>query len=380
MEIVLAVALAVAVGVVAYLVVAGRRVRIDQGSGEQLLARLQAEVARLQGELNERAVAALSEQARTALAGQQEVAAQQLKGRQEQIDASLKVVREELERLRTFVGDVDRRQAGALEELRTVAVQGAKQTELLRQETARLKEVLGGNQSRGQWAERMADDVLRLAGMVEGVQYLRQQQVSGGTRPDFSFLLEGGVLHMDVKAPLVNFQRYLEATEEREREAAAKAFCRDLRARIDEVAGRNYISPQDGTVEFALMFIPSEQIFAFIHEREPTLLDYALERRVVVCSPLTLFAVLRVIQQTLRAAQLNRRADEVIAVLQAVQREWEAFREQLETLGKRLESATQAYERLATTRARRFEKELGKVDLLALEAPEPDDRALPSGE
>jgi DNA recombination protein RmuC len=378
MVIALSVAVVVALAVIAYLLAAGRRTRIDQGSAEQLRDQLAATVAKLHAELNQQAITTLSEQAKAVLSGQQELASAELKGRQEQIEASLKRVREDLERFSKLVGDVDRRQSGAIEELRGVILQGSKQTELLRQETARLKEVLGGNQTRGQWAERMADDVLRAAGMVPGVQYTRQERTDSGKRPDFTFFLDGAVLHMDVKAPLANFQRYLEATDEREREEMAKAFCRDLRKRIDEVASRDYIAPDEGTIEFALMFLPTEQIFSFIQEREPALLDLALSKRVVVCSPLTLFAVLKTIQQIQRSRQLAARAEEVIEVLQAVQREWEGFSKDLEDLGKKLDTATKAYTRLAERRFRQMGRALDRVDQLALGPG--TGRELPSGE
>src|SRR5579875_2834390 len=364
MAVVLGVALAVALCLIAYLLIRGRGVRLDPLASDQLLARLQAEVVKAQAELQQQAVGRLREEAKALVVDHEAATEQRLKSRNEQIEAVLGVVRQELERLRGAVAEADRRQEGAYQQLRAVAAQGAQQTELLRQETARLKEMLGGNQSRGSWAERMADDVVRQLGMVEGVQYARQLRTASGSRPDFTFFLEGKKLHMDVKASFANYRRYLEAEDDRAREEAAKAFLRDLKARIDEVAGRGYIDPEDDTVEFVLLFIPYDQIFSFIHERDQALVDYALSRKVVICSPLTLFAVLAVIQQAARTAQLSRQAGEVLNLLNQVQKEWTKVREKIETLGNRLEQTTKVYDELATTRVRQLQRALDKVERL----------------
>ena len=90
----------------------------------------------------------------------------------------------------------------------------------------------------------MAEDVLRLAGFIEHVNYRKQTQVDGGTgRPDFTFdLPKGHVLYMDVKFPLASYLRYLEAGTDAEREAHLKRFLADVRLRVKELAQREYAS------------------------------------------------------------------------------------------------------------------------------------------
>lgn len=159
----------------------------------------------------------------------------------------------------------------------------------------------------------MAEDVLRLAGFIEGVQYRKQRQVVDGTaRPDFTFFVQDQLLNMDVKTPMVEYQRYLTSSTDQEGDAAAKAFKRDVRARIKEVATRDYIDPEGGTLDYMLVFIPNEQIYGFIHENDPGLLDEALQKKVVLCSPLTLFAILAVIRQASENFKLAQQTNEIL--------------------------------------------------------------------
>src|SRR5262249_9793772 len=156
----------------------------------------------------------------------------------------------------------------------------ADQTAALAQVTSGLREALASSKVRGQWGERMAEDVLKVAGFVEHVNYEKQKPIPGaGTRPDFTFVLPNGRrLNMDVKFPLDNYVKYLEASKNSTVEAAAclKDFLRDIRAKIREVISRDYIDPGQGTVDYVLLFIPNEQIYGFIHEQDRSILDEAI--------------------------------------------------------------------------------------------------------
>ena len=126
-------------------------------------------------------------------------------------------VRSELAKVAELVACLQRERAeqqGRVESrLAEVAAVGAR----LADTTQSLRQALASPQARGQWGERMADDVLRAAGLVEGINYRKQSRISGaGTIPDFTFMLPGGrVLHMDVKFPIDNYLRYLEAAHRR---------------------------------------------------------------------------------------------------------------------------------------------------------------------
>ena len=220
------------------------------------------------------------------------------------------------------------------------------------QTTATLTSALVSPKARGQWGERLADDVLRAAGLVEGVSYVRQRATRHGTIPDVTFLLPGEqVLHMDVKFPLDN------------RDSPA-TFLRDVRARVKELTGRGYVDPAGGTLDYVLLFVPNESLYAYIHEHDPELIDEALRRKVVLCAPMTLYAVLAVVRRAADVAALERTSGEVLAVLGTFTQEWERFCDALDKVGRTVDAVERAYGDLAGTRRRALERPLARVDEL----------------
>ena len=232
--------------------------------------------------------------------------------------------------------------------------------------TQSLREVLASPRTRGRWGERMAEDVLRLADFIENVNYRKQRSAVGGRGiPDFTFFLPNDlVVHMDVKFPLDNYVRYVEANSELDRKRYSDDFLRDVRSRVRELGTREYIDPAGGTVDFVLLFIPNEQLYTFIHESDDSIVEDASRRHVVLCSPLTLLAVLALIRQTCENFQLARRSDEILGLLGHFFEQWEKFVGQMETLGKRIESTSREYESLVGTRKRMLEKRITEINAL----------------
>jgi DNA recombination protein RmuC len=303
---------------------------------------------------------------RTVMEQERALGAAELDGKKSLIDQQLVAMTTELRRVGTLVHDLeaDRRQSfGALaSELR-------RQHEgllTLNETTQRLRESLASPKVRGQWGERMADDVLRLAGFLEGVNYRKQARLPGASgRPDFTFLLPNDlVLHMDVKFPLDNFVRYLEAESPHEQAHHRNRFLRDVRERVKELIGRGYLDAGDGTVDCLLLFIPNEQVYAFVHEHDPDLLDDALAHKIVLCSPLTLYAVLAVVRQSVDNFRLERTSSEILRLLGVFSKQWEKYAAALDAVHRRFDAAARDYEVLMTTRHRALQRPLDEIDLL----------------
>jgi DNA recombination protein RmuC len=228
--------------------------------------------------------------------------------------------------------------------------------------TQSLRQALASPKARGQWGERMADDVLRAAGLVEGVSYRKQSATSSGTVPDFTFSLPGGrELHMDVKFPIDNYLRYLEATTDAERETYQTQFLRDVRARVKELSGRAYIDGRS-TVDGVLLFIPNEAVYAFVHSHDGQLLDVALRQKVVLCSPCTLFSVLAVIRQAVEQTQLQRTSDEILRCLADFEDQWGRFVDAFDKVGRHLDTVQRSWDELSGTRRRQLERQIDRID------------------
>ena len=276
-------------------------------------------------------------------------------------------VHHQLDRVTDLVNGLAHTQAGQHGELAASLQQSVRATAELAHTTTHLRQALASPKARGQWGERLAEDVLRHAGFTEGVSYRRQVALPNGSIPDITFLLPGDLLlHMDVKFPFDNYLRAAEAETLAERSASEAAFLRDVRMRVKEIAGRGYVE-RGVTVDHVLLFIPNESVYSWIHEHDPALADLALGRKVVLCSPFTLFAVLGVIRQSVEAHEVARASDEILECLAGFDDQWRRFADQLEVVAKRFDTAHKGLEDLAGTRRRMLERQLDRVDRLRSE-------------
>jgi len=300
------------------------------------------------------------------LTRQGEMGGQDLAGKKELIDQSLAQMKAELEKVQAEMKEHRAQREKQHGEI-NAGIRGAvEQTARLQETTSRLNAALSGSQARGQWGERMAEDVLRLAGFVEGVNYLKQQTLEGaGTRPDFTFLLpQGQCVHMDVKFPLDHYLKHVNAEAETDREAHKVQFLRDARAMIKQVTGREYINPEGNTLDYVIVFIPNEQVYAFIHAEDQALLEDALREHVILCSPVTLFAVLAVIRQALDNFKLETTAARILALLGAFNKQWHMFSEGMDKMGRRLDESQKEFQQLVTRRRTALERPLRQIDEL----------------
>ncbi|MCA9231631.1 MAG: DNA recombination protein RmuC [Planctomycetales bacterium] len=289
------------------------------------------------------------------------------------IDQQLKAITAELTKVTQTVRDFEKDREVKFGELSKQIQMTGRQTEELRTITGSLKEALASGKTRGNWGERMVEDILRLVGMQKGMNYEKHKTVAGGTtRPDFTFLMpESRILNLDSKFPFDNYARYIEARNQSERDAHGKLFLKNVRDKIQECSSKDYINEQ--TVDYVLLFVPNESVYAFIHEQHPGVIDEALSQKVVLCSPLTLYAVLSVIRQSIGTFALEKKSHKILALLAHFRKEWQKFAEQLEKLGRKIDSAHKEYESLATTRSRALERPLAKIDEIEgnlLEAPD----------
>ncbi|HLM63606.1 MAG TPA: DNA recombination protein RmuC [Acidimicrobiales bacterium] len=277
------------------------------------------------------------------------------------VEAHMGQVRGELAKVADLVVGLQRDRAEQQGRVESRLAEVAAVSAELAHTTQSLRRALASPQARGQWGERMADDVLRAAGLVEGISYRKQATTAAGTIPDFTFLLPGGrVLHMDVKFPIDNYLRYLEATSDAERNRHRAAFVRDVRNRVRELSGRVYIDPDD-TLDEVLLFIPNEAVYAFVHTHDRDLVEVALGQKVVLCSPSTLFSVLAVIRQAVEQTQLQRTSDEILRCLAAFEAQWGRFAEAMDKVGRGLDTVRRGWDDLAGTRRRQLERQLDRV-------------------
>ena len=289
-------------------------------------------------------------------------------------------MRSELDRLGKVVATLSESSAHHFGQVDRSLQAHAEITQTLSMTTQSLREALANSKTRGQWGERMAEDVLRLAGFVENVQYTKQRAVAGDSRalPDFTFMLpKGHVLYMDVKFPLTSYLRYLDAGTDAERQAHRDQFLRDVRMRVKELAKRDYARVSDNaTVDQVLLFLPNESLSCFIHENDPSLIDDAMRQSIVICSPVSLLAFLGLIRQAFDSFMIEQTSDQILGLLGRFSEQWGKYTQQLESVKRRFDGVQKDFDQLLGTRKRALEKPLFEIEALRREKGLPVDGAL----
>ena len=300
------------------------------------------------------------------LSKQSNLGEKELEGKKKLIDQSLEGMKSDLRKVEDLMQSLEKDREQKFGQVSSQLKYTAEQTALLQETTQQLRQALSSTRARGQWGERMAEDVLRLSGFIEGVNYLKQKTLeTAAGRPDYTFPLpQGRKVNMDVKFPLDNYVRYLEAERDPDRESLKGQFLRDVKLRIKEVTTRDYINPEESTLDYVLVFIPNEQVYAFINENEPSLLDEALRSKVILCSPFTLYAILAIIRQAMDNFSLEETAGSMLKLMGTFRKQWELFVKSMDKMGKKLEEAQSEFQALSATRRTQLERPLRQIEEL----------------
>jgi len=237
------------------------------------------------------------------------------------------------------------------------------ETQNLRDTTTKLREILSSSQKRGQWGERMVEDILNFIGLIEDVNYTKQVTIESGERPDFTFKLpKEKIINMDVKFPLSHYENYIETDDELVMKNEKKEFLKSVRNHIKAISNRNYIDTSSGTLDYVLMFIPNESIYSFINQEDSSVIDYALTNKVLICSPLTLYAILSLINQATRNFAVEEKALDVMKLLSKFKEQWEKYSGTIEKMGRSIETVQKDYQQLVTTRKNQLEKPINEIE------------------
>jgi len=331
---------------------------------EALLGRVRDSFGALSQEALKASTGELLKLARENLDGRVHLGEKDLESKKQLIDQNLSTMKGDIHKMQELVSRFESERARQYGELDVQLKTAARETSRLQDTADHLRQALVSTKARGQWGERMAEDVLRLAGFVEGVNYIKQKVLDmAASRPDYTFWLPQGLkVNMDVKFPLNSYLRYLEADNEAVRETQKTQFLRDVRTRIKEVTTRDYINPEEKTLDYVLVFIPNEQVYAFINENDPEIMDEALKAKVILCSPFTLFAILAIIRQSLDNFSMEKTAGEILGLVKNFKREWEKFTESMTKMGERLESARKEFGQMTGARKDKLDKSLQKIE------------------
>jgi DNA recombination protein RmuC len=233
-----------------------------------------------------------------------------------------------------------------------------------------LEQILRAPKMRGGFGELLLERLLAEILPVGG--YRVQHGFRSGDKVDAVIAVADRLVPVDAKFPLENFRRWLEEPDEERRRPHRRAFLRDVRNRVDEIA-KKYILPDEGTFDFALMYIPAENVYYEVilrdEDADDPVLSYALGKRVIPVSPNSFYAYLQVILLGLRGLRIEQNAREILGALTRLQGDAARFREHFDTLGRHLTNAKNKYDETTTALARletKLEDAAGRGDQSAL--------------
>ena len=224
-------------------------------------------------------------------------------------------------------------------------VQGAAERVLeVGRDIATLQQILRAPKLRGGLGELFLGELL--AQTLPPDSFELQHTFRSGQRVDAVVKVGDRMVPVDAKFPLENFTRLVAAVDDAARGSARRAFVADVKRRIDEIAGK-YILPDEGTFDFALMYIPAENVYyeTIVRNEDASdgLYEYSLARRVVPVSPNTLYSYLQVILLGLRGLRIEERAEEILRAIGGLGGELDRFRQEFATLGRHIEDAAKKF-------------------------------------
>ena len=335
---------------------------------------------------------------RAELAGLRAASTEELAGRSAEIDRRLAGMTETMDRrfgeldskvdrrLGEMDVKVDRRLEGMTKTSASMHEGLGKVGETTAQMNERLKglerfeQMLRPPKARGGVGELMLKQLL--SDVLPAGKFALQHGFSSGERVDAVIKLDGALIPVDAKFPLDNFQRFTEAGDDVTRELHAKAFARDVKGHIDAIAEK-YIRPEEGTYEFAFMYLPVEGVYyELVCNRiggDANPVEHAQKRKVFPVSPNTFYSYLLTLAQGFKGLQIEEHAREVMTYVADLNRDFARFKTDFDLVGRHIGNAQTKYGE-SERRLSRFETKLeraGESESALPDAPQGELAELP---
>lgn len=198
-----------------------------------------------------------------------------------------------------------------------------------------LQEFLRSPKLRGNIGEQVLKELL--GQMLPKQSFNLQYSFRSGAKVDAAIKTAAGIIPVDAKFPLENFRKMTASKTEEEKKAIEKEFIRDVKKHIDDISSK-YILTEEGTIDYALMYLPSEAVYYEVVNNSD-LFDYSGKKRVLPVSPMTFYAYLRAILMSFEGQKIEAKARQILSAIRAVQKDYQKVDENLGILGKHIQNA-----------------------------------------
>ena len=267
--------------------------------------------------------------------------------------------------IRKDLRNVEQIRVGSFKDLERGLKEHQEITKQLSATTDSLKRILSNNRLRGQFGEQVAENLLKMAGFVKGIDYqFNKAQDTSSSRPDFTvFLPDKTKINVDAKFPYDNLQRSIESENEETKQEYFKKFKQDVKEKIRQVTTRDYINPEEKTVDFVILFVPNEMIFSYIYDQMNDVWLEAMKSKVMMAGPFSFTAILRMVRQSYDNFRYQNNVQNIITYIKQFEKEFEKYTTEFIKIGTRIKSLDDQYNLVDRTRTNQLKRTVDKIKI-----------------
>lgn len=290
-----------------------------------------------------------------------------LETRQAAIEQLVSPIRESLSANDAKLHQIEKERVESFGRLMTEVAGVAAASEKLRSETTVLSRALTGTNARGSWGELQLRRVCELAGMIEHCDFTTQETVhgqEGSLRPDLIVKLPAGrTIVVDAKAPATAFLEATRTEDPARQKELIEAHAAHVKKHVDLLSKKSYWEQFDNAPDFVVLFMPNEAFYSAAIQHEPALLEYAVEQRVLIATPVSLIGLLKVVALGWRQERIAESAQEVSDAGRELYDRLRILTDHFNKVGGNLRKSVEAYnsavgsmEKSVFPQARKFER------------------------
>ncbi|MBW6440770.1 DNA recombination protein RmuC [Patescibacteria group bacterium] len=288
---------------------------------------------------------------------------QYMEGKKDAIKEMVEKIDLELRESQKKIESTEKERIGEFSKMKTILEEHKIITRELRNSTDNLKKILSNNQQRGKYGEEVAENILKMLGFVKDLDYIvNLRQDTNANRPDITIKLPDKTkINIDVKFPYSALQKLQEVDNEVEKNKHFDQFKIDVKQKIKQVTSRDYINPEERTLDFVIMFVPNESIFSFICDKLNDITSEALEKKVIITGPFSFAAIARMIKQSYNNFKIQEDLHRVVGLIGKFKQEFTKYSDEFDKLGDKISSMTKQYDSVANTRTRQLTKVVDRI-------------------